>query len=121
MGYLLVVNGQPWLAAREEDAKIDLRLAKMLPLDPRFLKEQSTQPSERQEFIYRAVLWESEKDINPLQKAWVTFNGSRGSPQREERGGVGRAEMGVARRGQCLLSRRWWDTCLGSFVGAQRR
>jgi hypothetical protein len=60
-GYLVEVNGQPWLAAREEDAKTDPRLAKMLPLNRQLLQEQPTQPNERKEFLYRAVLWESEK------------------------------------------------------------
>jgi hypothetical protein len=60
-GYLVVVNGEPWLAAREEDAKKDPRLAKLLSLDPRLLEEKPTKPGERKEFLYCAVLWESEQ------------------------------------------------------------
>jgi hypothetical protein len=84
-GYLVVVNGQPWLAAREEDTKRDSRLAKMLPLDRRLLEEQPTQPNERKNLSTERFFGNRSKDIKALQKAWVTFNGSRASLER--RGG----------------------------------
>lgn len=74
-GYLLVVNGQHWLCPREEDAKKDPRLAKMFPLDTELLEEQPRQPHDRQTFLYRQPLLESEEGYRAPPEGLGNFQG----------------------------------------------
>src|ERR1700688_3210590 len=60
-GYLMVVNGEPWLCPRERDRNKDPRLAKMFPLDPEQLSEQPGQLHDRRTFLYLEPLLETDE------------------------------------------------------------
>jgi hypothetical protein len=73
-GYLLSLNGEPWLTAREADQYENDRLSKMLPLDRQLLEEQPMQPHDRKTFLYRAYLSETEDGYRThLKEAWISW------------------------------------------------
>ena len=56
-GHLTIVDGVPWMASSETDAKENPpRIWKMHRLDPRLLEKESSSPGERQMFAYRGEL-----------------------------------------------------------------
>jgi hypothetical protein len=60
-GYLMIVNGESWLLLCEQDRNKDPRLAKMFRLDPALLEEQPMLPHDRQTYLYREPLLESQE------------------------------------------------------------
>jgi hypothetical protein len=72
-GYLLSLDGEPWLTAREADQYEAPRPAKMLRLDRQLLEEQPMQPHDRRTFLYRAYLSETQDGYRAhLKEAWIS-------------------------------------------------
>jgi hypothetical protein len=56
-GYLVIVDGAPWLAASESDiTERPVPTWRMRPFDPTLLEEQTSPAHDRQSFLYRGDL-----------------------------------------------------------------